>query len=80
MSEKAVKVTCRTTGTVPLIGERLFIRKLGTSGIVTINSEGPIGICQLGPGVAGGAELYFDGTQWRLWSHWESGAHIFSGA
>lgn len=72
--------TCAVTGTVPVTGERLFIRKIGTSGILMVSSEGPIPICQFGPGTAGGAELYFDGTQWRLWSFWESAVHIFSGA
>lgn len=74
--------TLDVTSPLPTTGEVVIVRKIGTSGTLTVNSEGPISIAVIGPGEAGCATCVFDGTQWRLTAFWASGdpAGISSGA
>lgn len=73
--------TLEITSPAPVLGEQIIVRKIGTSGTLSVASQGPIVIANIGPGQSGCVTCVFDGTQWRLISIWRSDyAGISSGA
>lgn len=64
-----------TTSPAPVVGELLYIRRIGTNGILNIANEiAPAQpIASFGNTFEGGCTLYFDGTRYRLLGIWRTG-------